>query len=113
VNDQQLKAARLLGRGRTVAAAAAEVGVSAPTITRWKRLDEFKLAVQRARAEQLSDPTVRATLEAALVATKRNGVPDWHARLTACRLLMVEPPEQVEPEPVVIHVFERNGDSDH
>lgn len=105
--DQQ-RAADLLGRGLTRKAAAAEAGVAPRTVSRWRQDEDFEALVRRSRESLLDDrPTVRSTLEAALLATRRDGSPDWNARVQAARILMTAPVEdEPDAERTVITVYE-------
>jgi ribonuclease D len=83
VNEQQRQAAQLLGQGLGTEAIARIVGVSPKTITRWKKLPDFKQTVARK-----ADPTIRTALEDALHANKRDGSPDHPVRIAAAKALM-------------------------
>lgn len=85
----QHRAATLLGRGWQAKDAAREVGVHPVTVSRWNQRPEFRALVTQAREAHLAEmPTARATLEAALTATSRSGVPDWQVRVAAARALL-------------------------
>jgi transposase-like protein len=102
VNEQQRRAAELIGQGYGTGAVAREVGVSAKTVQRWRKLDGFQKSV----AVNV-DPTIRTTLEAALLANKRDGSPDHGVRIAAAKALMQlgeQPnPDAVEPTTIVIY----------
>lgn len=111
MTPEQQRAADLLGRGATRAQAAAEAGVAPTTVSRWRRDEDFEALVRRSREALLDDrPTVRSTLEAALLATRRDGSPDWNARVQAARILMAAPPDaEPEAERTVITLYEAAG----
>jgi transcriptional regulator with XRE-family HTH domain len=99
---QRERGATLLGQGWSRRAAAAELGVDISTISRWRRDEQFRQLEQRAREEALdAKPSVRATLEAALTATKPNGTADWAVRVQAARTLLGAPPEDSDVPQVV------------
>jgi len=114
VTPQQQRAAALLGQGRSQRDAAAEVGVSTRAIRYWLKEPDFEALVRRSREALLDErPTVRSTLEAALLATRRDGSPDWGARVQAARILMAAPPDEEpedgrDPAAVLIEVFPEN-----
>ena len=85
--------------------------MSPTTVSRWRGDPDFEALVRRSREAMLDDaPTVRSTLEAALLATRRDGSPDWNARVQAARILMQAPPEQEpEAERTVITLYEAAG----
>lgn len=89
LTPQQHRAVDLLARNWTAAKVADEVGVSEKTINRWKAKDEFAERL-RQRREALLDqlPTAKATLEAALNATDKDGHPNWPVRVKAAQLLL-------------------------
>lgn len=92
--------AALIGRGTSKTAAARVVGVSRRSVSDWARRDDFQKLVQRAREALLDErPTARATLEAALTATKRDGSPDWQTRAQAARALTTGSRGEPSPEP--------------
>ena len=81
---------------------AAELRVDLSTISRWRRDEAFQRLEQRAREQALdAKPTVRATLEAALTATKPNATPDWATRVQAARALLGAPPEDADVPRVI------------
>jgi hypothetical protein len=99
---QQRRAAQLRGRGWSLTEIAKEIGVSTRTLARWNRLPAFRGERARMRDELDAEQplSVRQTLEAALLATKGDGSPDWNARSQAARTLASLPAEEVaEPEP--------------
>jgi len=103
--QKRIQAANLLGQGRTRVSVAAELNIDPATISRWRRDPQFREMERRARETTLNaNPTVRATLEAALVATNpKTGAPDWPTRVQAARILLGAPPEEGDPsEPIVI-----------
>jgi hypothetical protein len=65
------EAARLVGQGLGTGEIARRLGVSAKAVQRWRKLPDFSEAVS-----QDLDPTIRSTLEAALLANKKDGTPD-------------------------------------
>jgi transcriptional regulator with XRE-family HTH domain len=92
---QRERAACLLGQGWSRRAVAAELGVDLSTISRWRRDEQFRQLEQRAREQALdAKPSVRATLEAALTATKPGGSADWAIRVQAARTLLGAPSEE-------------------
>jgi hypothetical protein len=102
LTPQQQRAASLVGRGLTKKEAAAEAGVSARTMTNWSKREDFQALAQQHRDQVLSEtPTAKATLEAALTATKRDGSPDWQTRVSAARALVTAKGASAggEPEP--------------
>ena len=112
MNERQRLAARLLGRGKTQVAVADELGVDVATVRRWQRVDGFQEAVKAARDELLAEnPEVRRVLLEALEATRKDGQPDWQARLTAARLLLLRP-EAAGREPEAAYVIVRRTDAD-
>lgn len=89
LNERQRNAAQLVALGWGTSYVAEQVGVGSKTITRWKRLPEFAAQVERLRPVRDDNPNIRAVLEDALVnATKRDGSPDYPARISAARALM-------------------------
>ena len=103
--QKRIQAANLLGQGRTRVSVAAELNIDPATISRWRRDPQFRELEQRARETTLSaNPTVRATLEAALAAVNpRTGAPDWSTRVQAARILLGAPPDEGETNaPVVV-----------
>jgi transcriptional regulator with XRE-family HTH domain len=100
--SKRIRAAALLGQGRTRASVAAELGIDRATISRWRRDEHFRNLEQQAREHTLdAKPGVRATLEAALTATKPGGQPDWPTRVQAARTLLGAPEEEMDA-PVVV-----------
>ncbi len=94
--DQQ-RAAQLIGRGFRHRTVAAEVGVSSKSIQRWLRRPDFAKLVEQGRRGALdAEPTAKATLEAALTATTKNGQPDWAIRVKAASLLFTGSIEEIE-----------------
>lgn len=101
---QQRRAAQLRGRGWSLTEVAKELGVSTRTLVRWNKLPAFRAERTRTRAELDEEKPVslRQTLEAALLATKGDGSPDWQARAQAARVLASLPPEELaQPEPQI------------
>src|SRR5579884_1548330 len=89
LDERQRKAAQLVALGWGTSYVAEQVGVGPKSITRWKQNDEFAAEVARLRPQRDDNPTIRAVLEDALVnATKRDGSPDYPARISAARALM-------------------------
>jgi hypothetical protein len=104
---QQRRAAHLRGRGWSLTEIAKELGVSTRTLVRWNRLPAFRGEQARTREELDAEQplSVRQTLEAALLATKGDGSPDWNARSQAARTLASLPPEeQADPNPQLFSV---------
>ena len=86
---KQRRAAGLIAQGRQQKEAATEVGVSAKTLGRWVKRDDFRALVRRQRGDLVEEtPTAEAVLAAALTAVKPSGEPDWTARIMAARALM-------------------------
>jgi hypothetical protein len=98
--QKRVQAANLLGQGRTRNSVAAELQIDPATISRWRRESEFQAMEARARETALdANPTVRATLHAALSAVHpKTGAPDWTSRIAAARILMGSPEEAPETE---------------
>ena len=114
VNARQARAAQLLGRGLSCRATAAELQISPRTLTRWRStVPGFKVAEQGAHEERLGEVTdLRATLEAALVATRRDGTPEWNTRMRAAQLLLAVPEHSADfriPAAVTVRIT-RDGD---
>jgi hypothetical protein len=96
MDERQLAAARMLGRGRSTETVADTVGRSARTIERWRELPGFAAEVERVRANS-ERPNARGVLLDALSARRDDGV-DWSARLRAAQhLLALEQDGPVEP----------------
>src|SRR4051812_5383947 len=76
---QQRRAAQLRGRGWSLTEIAKELGISTRTLVRWNRLPAFRGEQARTRDERDAEQplSLRQTLEAALLATKGDGSPDW------------------------------------
>jgi hypothetical protein len=96
---QQRRAAHLRGRGWSLTEIAKELGVSTRTLVRWNKLPAFRAERARTAAELDEERPVslRQTLEAALLATKADGSPDWSTRSQAARILASLPPEELAP----------------
>jgi uncharacterized protein YjcR len=92
----------MLGQGLGTAEIARRLGVSAKTISRWKQLPGFESAVALT-----VDPTIRSTLEAAMLANKKSGEPDWPTRVSAARALAALGPEAGTPshQPTVVTIY--------
>src|SRR3954447_17633614 len=103
---QQRRAAALRGRGWSLTEIAKEIGVSTRTLVRWNRLPAFRGEQARTRDELDAEQplSLRQTLEAALLATKGDGSPDWNARSQAARTLASLPPEESSAEPQLFSV---------
>jgi hypothetical protein len=100
LTPNQHRAADLLGRNWSAKDVAFEVGVSEKTIQRWKERDDFAAIVKERRDALLSRiPNAKATLEAALSATKADGSPDWQVRVKAAQLLMTTADPEGPPGP--------------
>ncbi len=96
MNEKQLAAAGMLGRGRSVQTVADTLERSARTIERWRKLPGFAAEVERVRANS-ERPNARGVLLDALSARRDDGV-DWSARLRAAQqLLTLEQDGPVEP----------------
>ena len=94
MNEKQLAAAGMLGRGRSTKTVADTLDVSTRTIERWRKLPGFADEVERVRANS-ERPTARGVLLDALSARRDDGV-DWSARLRATQqLLALEDEEPV------------------
>jgi hypothetical protein len=77
-------------------------------VQRWRKLDGFQQSV----AVNV-DPTIRTTLETALLANKREGSPDHGVRITAAKAL-IQLGEQPNPEAdtaprINITIYRRDG----
>jgi preprotein translocase subunit SecD len=89
LTPQHHRAIDLLARNWTIEKTAEEIGVSEKTIQRWKGRDDFAELLRQRREVLLNElPTARATLEAALNATDKDGNPDWSVRVKAASLLL-------------------------
>ena len=89
LTGQQRRAAGLVAQSHQQKDAAEEVGVSAKTLGRWAKRDDFRALVHQQRGDLVEEtPTAEAVLAAALSATKTSGEPDWTARIMAARALM-------------------------
>jgi transposase len=99
----QRQAADLLGAGWEQKQVASKLGISTSTVRRWLKREDFAARVLRGREAAMSEnPSAKATLEAALNATKSNGDPDWRTRVSAARALIgadgpIEPDQQERP----------------
>ncbi len=92
MTPDQRRAAGLIAQGHTQKQAAEEVGVSAKTLGRWAKSEEFRAVVRKQRGSLIGDvDTPEAVLAAALTATKPSGEPDWSARIMAARALLSTP----------------------
>jgi hypothetical protein len=70
-------------------------------LARWFKLPAVQQEQGRARQEaQAEHPlSIRATMEAQLLACRRDGSPDWTARAQAARILAELPPEAAHDDP--------------
>lgn len=103
MRPEQHRAADLLGRGIPQKEVATELGVTPRTVRRWVKSEPgFAEAVQAARDRQLkSEPTALDVLRAALHATKRDGQPDWNARIQSARLILADTSDSGDADEVV------------
>jgi len=89
LDGRRTKAAALLGGGVPANRVAAEVGISARQLRRWRKEPDFAALESASRGDVLAGSrTLRNVLEAALVAVTPKGAPDWSARLKAAHLLL-------------------------
>lgn len=89
LTPQHYRAADLLARNWTAGKVADEIGVSEKTIQRWKGREDFAELLRERREALLNElPTAKATLEAALNATDKDGLPNWPVRVKAAQLLL-------------------------
>jgi len=86
MNEKQLAAAGMLGRGRSMQTVADTVDRSTRTIERWRKLPGFAAEVERVRANS-ERPSARGVLLDALSARRDDGI-DWSARLRAAQQLL-------------------------
>jgi hypothetical protein len=95
--SKRIRAAQAVAGGLTHAEAAALVGRSARTVTRWLQDPQLRALAERdgAAAGELGP---REVLQGALAASKANGQPDWPTRLSAARTLAALAAEQPEPQ---------------
>jgi hypothetical protein len=100
LTPHQHQAAALIGRGAQKKDVAEEVGVSANTVSSWLKREDFRALAQERREAVLDEnPTARATLEAALTATRTDGSPDFKVRVAAARaLIAVDGPGEKPPK---------------
>jgi hypothetical protein len=107
-DEQVADARRKIAAGKSLRAAADEIGCAASTLS--VRIKKAEASESDARVRVGIRPpkregTVAAegdpveVLRGALQATKANGQPDWQIRLSAARMLAALPPEEPEPEP--------------
>jgi transcriptional regulator with XRE-family HTH domain len=117
LTPQQFRAVDLLARNWTIEKVAEEVGYSAKTIGRWKQRGDFATLLRERREALLAElPTAKATLEAALNATDKDGHPDWSIRVKAAQLLLrtSDPDadrEEGEDGPTIIYMNPPDEDS--
>jgi transposase-like protein len=89
LDGRRTKAAALLGGGVPANRVAAEVGINARQLRRWRKEPDFAALESASRGDVLAGSrTLHNVLEAALVATTPKGAPDWSARLKAAHLLI-------------------------
>jgi hypothetical protein len=102
MNEKQLAAAGMLGRGRSTKKVHETLDVSTCTIERWRKLPDFAAEVARVRASS-ERPNARGVLLDALFARRDDGV-DWSARLRAAQQLLAlaeDDPEVSGPRSVL------------
>ena len=102
MNEKQLAAAGMLGRGRSTNKVHETLDVSTRTIERWRKLPGFAAEVARVRASS-ERPNARGVLLDALSARRDDGV-DWSARLRAAQQLLTldeDDPELAGPRSVL------------
>jgi len=86
--DRRLRVAA----GEEVRSIAKDIGVAPRTVSRWKDREDFAELVRKQRAALVGElESPEEVARSALVATKKDGTPDWNARLTACRILLAAP----------------------
>jgi hypothetical protein len=96
VTPRKRSVANLTARGLTQQQVAELLGCSAKTVQRDLEDPEVSALVD-SLGEPADDPAV-ATLRSALLATRRDGAPDWNARVSAARALLAAP-EDPAPSP--------------
>lgn len=103
----QNRAVALLARGMTIKATAQELSCSERTVTRWRTEPDFLRALESARADYMAERPngIRAVLDQALYAIKRNGEPDYPTRIQAARILLGAPQEEAEAPTVIREVI--------
>jgi hypothetical protein len=80
LDGRRTKAAALLGGGVPANRVAAEVGINARQLRRWRKEPDFAALESASRGDVLAGSrTLHNVLEAALVATTPKGAPDWSA----------------------------------
>src|SRR5262245_23141398 len=98
LTSKMQQAAALIGQGRYQYEVAADVGVHKGTVKRWMKREDFWAAVEKSRKALLADnPGPQATLESALTASRRDGIPDWPVRVQAARALLGREPAGESP----------------
>lgn len=106
------QAAAMLGRGEDQQDVAAKVGTNPRTLRRWLAEDsEFASRVQAHRDLILTEQvTAAGTLEQALLATRKDGTPDWPTRVAASRALLATPrkAEQTQADQVAEALIHRD-----
>ena len=107
-DEQVADARRKIAAGKSLRAAADEIGCAASTLSvRIKKAEAaesdarvgvgIRLPKREGSLAAEGDPV--EVLGGALQATKANGQPDWQIRLRAAQMLAALPPEEPEPEP--------------
>lgn len=109
LHADQRRCAAMLAAGMADKAAAAELKVAPKTVMRWKQREDFRELMRRHRDALMPETiTAEAVLTAALSATKRDGLPDWTARINAARAILsteVASPEAHEAANRVTQIF--------
>jgi hypothetical protein len=106
MTEQQRRATQLAATGWGNTAIAKQLGISAKTVQRWRKLPDFAEAMARS-----VEPSLRAVLEdAAFTATKRDGSPDHSIRIAAARtLMMLSDGTPKDAPPTVITIFQERA----
>lgn len=116
LTSQQRQAGQLIGNGTSQTDAAKAVGVSRRSVCAWMKRDDFVAVIRQARNVTLDEsPNARSVLEAALMATDRQGHPLWRDRINAARALTGlggggKPPEPAAQE--IIYADDLLADDD-
>lgn len=97
LHADQRRAAALMAAGLDGHAVAAELNVSPKTTQRWRKRDDFRELVRKHRESLMPESvTAESVLTAALSATKKDGTPDWNARIQAARAILATPVTDAE-----------------
>lgn len=97
LTPDQRRAAALMAAGLGRNAVAAEIDVAPKTVQRWGARDDFRELVRTHREALLPEsPTAEAVLTQALSAVRKDGLPDWTARINAARAILATPVTDAE-----------------